>query len=90
MAVEEARANEASPVTERAPESVKEVRVPTEVREELTMLEPKVVASKTRALLMRKTEPVGRLIFPAVKVMPPAKEEVALSPLIVVVAVLPT
>ena len=68
------------------PDTVSEVRVPTLVKEEPTTAEPRVVASKTRALLMRKTPPVGTFTFPVVRVMPPAKEEVALEPLMVVVA----
>ena len=60
--------------------ALNEAIVPRLVKEEPTTEDPKVVASKTRALLMRKTLPVGIFTLPFVKVMPPAKEEVALAP----------
>ena len=67
-----------------------EDRAPTEVRDEPVTPLPRVVASRTRALLINRAEPEGKLILPAVRVMPPAKEEVALFPTIEVVAVEPT
>ena len=53
------------------PLTVKEERVPTLVRDELTTEDPKVVASSTRALLMRKKAPVGTFTLPVVKEIPP-------------------
>ena len=67
-----------------------ELKAPTPVSEELTTAEPKVVASRTRALLMRKELLVGRFTFPAERVIPPEKVDVAELPTIVVVADPPT
>lgn len=60
--------------------------VPRLVSEELTTLEPNEVLSRALRLLIRKTPAVGRLRLPEVTVMPPANEDVALEPLMVVVA----
>jgi hypothetical protein len=70
--------------------TVKELKVPTLVKEEPVTLAPRVVESKILALLMRKALPVAKLTLPVVKVKPPAKEEVVLLPEIVVVVVPPT
>ncbi len=53
------------------------------------MAEESEVASRTRALLMRRTPFVGRLILPEERVRPPEKVEVAESPAMVVLEVRP-
>ena len=59
------------------PETVSELKVPTEVRAEERMFAPREVPSKTFTLLMVKAPPEARLMLPAVKASPAAKVELA-------------
>ena len=80
---------EAPPFNDEKPETVRDPRVPREVREELMTEEPRVVAERILALFIRYEPPVARFRFPEERDMPPEKVEVAPSPTIVVVDVLP-
>ena len=88
--VEEAAFARIPPVKVERPETVREDRVPTEVREEATTAAPKVVAESTCTLFTVNAPPVARFRLPEVRVTPPLKEEVAELPTMVVVAVPPT
>ena len=64
-----------------APERLSDVKVPTDVSDELTTDEPSVVAERVWASLMSTTPLAARFTFPPLpNVSPPAKVEVAVVP----------